>query len=139
MTIEVWHEHQLIIAEMDAVSAACATWRDRPTVETGKALVAAFDQLNSVLHRHLDHEEQKIVPLAAVTLTQQEWDAIGKHAVAKIPPNKRSVVFGMILDPLDKADRAHMKRVLPAPVRLLYPFLIERPWKKYASTLRAGT
>jgi hypothetical protein len=23
--------------------------------------------------------------------------------------------------------------------RMLYPFLIERPWKKYASTLRTGT
>ena len=25
------------------------------------------------------------------------------------------------------------------PVRMLSPFLIERPWKKYASTLRTGT
>jgi hypothetical protein len=91
------------------------------------ALAAALDRLNSVLQRHLDDEEQKIVPLAAVTLTQQEWDSISKHGVSKIPPNKRSIVFGMILDPLDKADRAHMKRVLPIPVRLLYPFLIERP------------
>jgi hypothetical protein len=24
-------------------------------------------------------------------------------------------------------------------VRMLYPFLIERPWKKYAATLRTGT
>jgi hypothetical protein len=32
-----------------------------------------------------------------------------------------------------------MMRSLPAPVRMLSPFLIERPWKKYASTLRTGT
>jgi hypothetical protein len=25
------------------------------------------------------------------------------------------------------------------PVQMLYPLLIERPWKKYASTLRTGT
>jgi hypothetical protein len=30
-------------------------------------------------------------------------------------------------------------RDLPARVRMLYPFLIVRPWKRYASTLRAGT
>jgi hypothetical protein len=29
--------------------------------------------------------------------------------------------------------------VLPAPVRVLYPLLIERPWNKYAATLRTGT
>ena len=32
-----------------------------------------------------------------------------------------------------------MTRGLPAPVRMLYPVLIDRPWKKYATTLRNGT
>jgi hypothetical protein len=44
-----------------------------------------------------------------------------------------------MLEPLDQADPAFMMRDLPAPVRMLYPFLIVRPWKRYASTLRAGT
>jgi hemerythrin-like domain-containing protein len=139
MTEDIEHEHQLIKTALDAASAACATWRERPSAETGEALAAALDQLNSVAQRHLDDEEQKIVPLAAVTLTQQEWDALGKHGVAQIPRNKRSIAFGMILDPLDEADRAYMKGFLPPPVRMLYPFLIERPWKKYASMLRTRT
>jgi len=45
----------------------------------------------------------------------------------------------MMLKPLGEADRAFMMRALPAPVRMLYPLMIERPWKKYASTLRNGT
>ena len=88
---------------------------------------------------HLDDEEQKVVPLAAVTLTQQEWDAMGKRGAEWIPNNKKGIAFGMILEPLDQADRAFMMRSLPAPVRMLSPFLIERPRKKYASTLRNGT
>ena len=81
------------------------------------------------------------MPLAAVTLTQQEWDAMGKgkHKGPQLPLNKRSIFFGMILEPLDQADRAYMKRVLPPPVRLLSPLLIDRPYKKYAATLRTGT
>jgi hypothetical protein len=51
----------------------------------------------------------------------------------------RGVAFGMILEPLGAADRAHMMRVLPAPVRVLFPLLIGRPWNKYAATLRTGT
>ena len=139
MTEEVEHEHQLVKTALDEASAACAAWRQRPTAETGEALAAALDQLNAVAQRHLDDEEQKIVPLAAVTLTQQEWDAVGKHGVAQIPRNKRGIAFGMILEPLGEADRAVMMRSLPAPVRMLYPLLIERPWKKYAATLRNGT
>jgi Hemerythrin HHE cation binding domain len=139
MTEEVEHEHQLIKTALDAASAACAAWRQRPSAETGEALAAALDQLNVVTQRHLDDEEQKVVPLAAVTLTQQEWDALGKHGVAQIPRNKRGIAFGMILDPLSEDDRGYMMRVLPGPVRMLSPFLIERPWKRYASTLRTGT
>ena len=75
-----------------------------------------------------------------MTLTQQEWDALGKHSVGQIRPNKRGVAFGMILEPLNQADRAYMLHTLPAPVRMLYPILIQRrPWKKYAATLRTGT
>ena len=139
MTEQVEHEHLAIKTALEAASAACAAWRQRPCAETGEALAAALDHLNAVVQLHLDDEENKVVPLAAVTFTQQEWDAIGKHGVAWIPRNKRGIAFGMILEPLGDADRAYMMRSLPAPVRMLYPFLIERPWKKYASTLRTGT
>jgi len=139
MTEQVEHEHLLIKTALEAASAACAAWRERPSAETGEALAAALDQLNAVAQPHLDDEEQKVVPLAAVTFTQQEWDEMGKQGVAWIPRNKRGIAFGMILDPLGEADRAYMMRSLPAPVRVLYPLLIERPWKKYATTLRTGT
>ena len=139
MTEHVEHEHLLIKTALEAASAACAAWRERPSAETGEALAAALDQLNAVAQPHLDDEEQKVVPLAAVTFTQQEWDEMGRHGAAWIPRNKRGIAFGMILEPLSQADRAHMMRNLPAPVRMLYPLLIERPWKKYAATLRNGS
>jgi hemerythrin-like domain-containing protein len=136
-TEEVEHEHELIRTSLDAVSAAVATWRRQPATETGAGLAAALDELNAVAQRHLDDEEQKVVPLAAVTVTQQEWDALGEHAVAQIPRAKKPIAFGMLVEPLDDDDRKYMKRLLPSPIRLLYPVLIDRPWKKYASTLRS--
>jgi Hemerythrin HHE cation binding domain len=139
VTEQVDHEHQLIKTALDVAAAACTAWRQRPSAETGEALAAALDRLNAVVEPHLDDEEQKVVPLAAVTLTQQEWDALGKHGVGQMPRNMRGVAFGMILEPLGAADRAYMMRVLPAPVRMLYPVLIGRPWRKYSATLRTGT
>src|SRR5215470_19478928 len=35
MTEQVEHEHQVISAALDASSAACATWRERPSAQTG--------------------------------------------------------------------------------------------------------
>jgi Hemerythrin HHE cation binding domain len=139
VTEEVEHEHQVIKEALDAASAACAAWRQRPSADNGEALAAALDHVNAVVEPHLDDEEQKIVPLAAVTLTQQEWDAMGKAGVSKIPRKKRPVAFGMMLDALSEEERAYMLKTVPAPMRMLLPFMVERPWKKYAATLRTGT
>jgi len=139
MTEQVEHEHQQIATALDAALAACATWRQRPSAETGEALALALDQLNAVVQPHLDDEEQKVVPLAAVTLTQQEWDAMGKRGMSSIPRNKRAIAAGMMLESLDEADRAYMMKSVPAPMRMLFPLMVGRPWKKYASQLRTGT
>jgi hemerythrin-like domain-containing protein len=139
MTEQVEHEHQVISTALDAASAACATWRERPSAQTGEALAAALDHLNEVVQPHLDDEEQKVVPLAAVTLTQQEWDALGKAGMRSVPRNKRGITAGMMLDALDEEERAYMLKSVPAPMRLLMPLMVERPWRKYAATLRNGT
>jgi acyl-CoA reductase-like NAD-dependent aldehyde dehydrogenase len=57
MTEHVEHEHQVIATALDAASAACAAWRQRPSAETGEALAAALDHLNEVVQPHLDDEE----------------------------------------------------------------------------------
>jgi hemerythrin-like domain-containing protein len=139
MTEQIEHEHQVVATALDAASAACVAWRQRPSAETGGALAAALDHLNEVVQPHLDDEEQKVVPLAAVTLTQQEWDAMGKRGMNSVPRNKRAIAAGMMLEPLDADDRAYMMKHVPAPLRMLFPLVVERPWKKYASTLRTGT
>lgn len=139
VTEQVEHQHQVIATAMGAALAACATWRQQPSAETGEALATALDHLNTVVQPHLDDEEQKVVPLAAVTLTQQEWDALGKRGMNSIPRNKRGIAAGMMLETLDADDRAYMMKDVPAPLRMLFPLMVTRPWKKYAATLRTGT
>jgi hemerythrin-like domain-containing protein len=133
------HQHQEVSGAIDAVSSAGKAWRGSPTAENATELADRLDALNGVLQPHLDDEEQQIVPLAAVTLTQEEWEAMGEHSRSFIPKDRMPIAFGMVLEPLDEADRAHMKSVLPFPVRLLYPVLIQRPWNNYARKLREGT
>lgn len=133
------HQHIEVAGALDAVSSACAAWRAQPTAETGEALATSLESLNATLQPHLDAEEGFVVPLAAAFLTQQEWDAVGEHSRSAIPRSKAPIALGMLMEPLNDSDREYMKADLPAPVRLLFPLLVERPWKKYAQTLRSGT
>ena len=139
MVDEVGHQHVEVNGAIETVTETCAAWRGAPSADTAAALAKALDDLNTVLQPHLDDEEQKIVPLAAVTLTEQEWVAMGDHARDGIPKNMMPVAFGLLLEPLNDADKAFMKSHLPAPIRLMYPLLIQRPWNKYAQKLRYGT
>jgi len=138
-TEQIDHEHQEVKGAIDNAQAACAQWRSAATSESAEALTTSLDGLNSSLMPHLDNEEREIVPLAAVTVTQKEWDALAKHGIASIPANKKLIAFGMILEPLSATDRTYMLSNLPPPVKLLYRFVGERQWKKYAASLRSGT
>jgi len=138
-TAEVAEEHQLVQTAMTKASEACHEWRQAPSADNAERLARSLDELNAVLQPHLDDEEQKIVPLAAVTLTQAEWNAMGERSMEGIPKNKRAIVFGALLEPLNESDRAFMMNQLPMLVRLLYPVLIRPSWTRYARTLRTGT
>jgi len=139
-TEQIDHEHLQVATAIDAALACSAEWRARPTAASAEAVASSLDDLVAVLEPHLADEEAEVVPLAARTLTQAEWEAIGAHSRASIPKDRMGIAFGMILEPLDDADRAYMKRQLPAPVRtLFYKPLIERPWNKYKQQLRHGT
>ena len=139
MVDEVGHQHVEVNGAITAVTESCAAWRGAPSASTGEELAASLEELNTVLQPHLDDEEQKVVPLAAVTLTQDEWIAMGDHSQNGIPKKMMPVAFGLLLEPLNDTDKAYMKGHLPAPVRLLFPLLIQRPWNKYAKQLRHGT
>jgi len=132
-------QHKTVTGAIESVTQSCTAWSQGPSVATAEALAARLDDLNAVLQPHLDDEEAKIVPLAAEHLTQKEWDSMGEKAVAAIPRKKLPIAFGLLTEPLNESDREHMKSTLPAPVRILFPVLIGRPWKKYAHTLRNGT
>ncbi len=137
-TEQIDHEHQVVKGAIDRAISASAAWRRAPTRENAEGLAASLDALNESLLPHLDNEEREIVPLAAVTVTQKEWDSLAKHGIAAIPGNKRLIAFGMILEPLNPTDQAYMLSNLPPPVKVLYRVVGRRAWTKYANTLRFG-
>lgn len=132
-------EHRDISAALDGVDAACREWRADTTATNATTLADALDRLVTVLVPHLDEEEATVVPLVAVTLSKQEWEAVGEHARAAIPRDKLPIAFGMLTEPLNDDDRRYMVSHLPLFVRLLYGPLIRRPWEKYRTELLTGT
>jgi hemerythrin-like domain-containing protein len=129
-------QHLGVGAAVERASAANDAWRAHPEAAERDELADSLVALNAALEEHLDDEEQKVVPLAARTLTQDEWNALGEHSRAGIPRDKMFIAFGMLLEPLSDDDRRYMLSEVPGPVKLLWQFVGRRSWRRYAAQLR---
>ena len=65
-------QRKAVAALLDSLRADLGTWRSNPG--RGDALARDFGTLTNALVHPLDDEEQHIMPVAARTLTQAEWD-----------------------------------------------------------------
>lgn len=117
MVREVADQHSAVDATIHQVRQLLDAWRQNPNAVTRDALADSLENLTAVLSAHLDDEERLVVPLAAVTLTQEERNAVGEHARGSVPQEQIFLVFGMLLEPLDDDDRAFMLAPFPPPVR----------------------
>jgi hemerythrin-like domain-containing protein len=129
-------QHHEVAAAIDRAEAANRAWRQNPDAQERHELADALEALNAALQTHLDDEEQHVVPLAATTLTQEEWNEIGEHSRSEIPKDRLFVAFGMLLEPLSDEDRRYMLAEVPGFVKLLWRFVGQRSWHKYATQLR---
>jgi hemerythrin-like domain-containing protein len=136
MIQRVADQHQEVAGAIEGTEQALAAWRATPGATEREALAGSLRHLNVVLQAHLDDEERLVVPLAARTLTQEEWNAVGEHSRGSIPKDKLFIAFGMLLEPLSDVDRAYMLSEVPMPVKLLWRTLGVRSWRKYATRLR---
>jgi hypothetical protein len=85
---------------------------------------------------HLAEEEQKLLPIVSVTLTQNEWDALGKHGMSAIPVTRRLVMLGHITEETDVAERRRFLQVVPAPARLAYTLIGHRQFTRETTAIR---
>ena len=119
-----------LLAEIsDAAAAAGAT---TPRREARDRLAELYDDLHRNLVEHLDAEEQRLLPIAARTVTQEEWDRMGEEGRDSTPRSELSLVFGMLAHDGDPEVVALMLAKAPAPVRLLVPRLGRRAFRRHA-------
>lgn len=71
----------------------------------------------------LAEEEQTLLPIVSATLTQSEWDALGKHGMSVTPLTRRLVMTGPITEETDDAEQQKFMQVVPTPARLAYKLI----------------
>lgn len=126
-------QHEEIDAALHRVGQTRDRWVRHPDDTTAAVVATELEGLHRLLSEHLDMEERSLLPLAASTLTEEEWHAIGEAAVAAIPKPVLVLVFGMFAYEADPAVLRDMLRTAPGPARFVLPRLAPRVYARRAA------
>jgi hypothetical protein len=107
-------EHELIDPALAAVEAGLTD----PAHEHPD-LAAHIDNLASILHSHLAHEERDALPLIKVTVTAKEWHQLSKDAMKKMNYRWVTEMVPWLVDGLPPERSRVALANIPAPLRLL--------------------
>ncbi len=125
-------QHERVDALLREADAAAARWVSAAGRVERDHLAEVHDTLSETLAEHLDAEEQRLLPIAARSLSQAEWDAVGARARAGTRRGERMLTFGMIQHDGDPVVVTRMLSSAPAPVRRMLPALARRAFRRRA-------
>jgi hemerythrin-like domain-containing protein len=114
-------QHAAVAILLDELTAALPDWRRTAGAHERERVASAVEVVLSTLLVHLGEEETEILPVAARSFTQPEWDRLAAHGMAAIPAKRRFIQLGYILDGMPAEERAAwIKHHVPGPARLLF-------------------
>ncbi len=129
-------QHAQVDHAVVALGKDLPAWTATADAATGERMAALIDATMPALIDHLTEEEEKLLPIVSVTLTQKEWDALGKHGMSAIPLTRRLVILGHITEETDEAERQRFLQVVPAPARLAYKLIGHRQFTRETAAIR---
>ena len=125
-------QHGRVDSLLAEIAEVLPAFRASAGVAERDSIADLLDTLYVHLVEHLDAEEERLLPIAARTVTHQEWAALGETARARGRRSEATLVFGMFMYDGEPAAIAKMLADAPPPVRWLVPRVAMRAFRKHA-------
>jgi hypothetical protein len=106
-------QHEVVNVALARAEALLGRWRTNPGRHERTEAVSAIGVLGGELGRHMEEEETHVLPLAAVNLTLEEWEALPRHAMTNFPSDKKWLMQGLVREQMSEAQLAHMTKSMP--------------------------
>ena len=130
------NQHQAVDEVTSAAEKAIAAYQADPSAARGQALVVAVRRLSIELDAHLVEEEREILPLAAVTVTQEEWGQMPGWAAQHFQGDKFWLMAGLLLEQMTPEEVASTLRHMPPPFQQMWRESGEGDYRAFMDDLR---
>jgi hypothetical protein len=121
---------------MDAGRSAIAAWRAAPSTETAQAVIDAIASIAEPLRPHLAEEETVVLPIAAKSMSPEEWGALSGHAMTIFRGDKPWLPLGLLREQLDQEHRDGMLEGMPPEMRTQWTEQMEPAFNAFIAEVR---
>lgn len=128
-------QHDEMSDLLDVLDTDVATWRARGGADDG-AVHDTLEKIVELMEIHLGAEEDLILPVAQLAMTQKEWDMLGETSQKHTAKDVMFVQLGYLIESLPAVGREeHVRAILPWPVRLLWTLVGKRQYRRYRAEM----
>lgn len=129
-------QHQQIDVSVAELRVAMSAWRSDPAPATSSALADALGEFLVVLEKHLDEEEQVVVPLIERHLTEAGCQDVGKRGSESFAPAQRWIAMGQLVEVATPEKAAMSLGEMPPPVKASWRLIGKRKYRRYITSVR---
>jgi iron-sulfur cluster repair protein YtfE (RIC family) len=128
-------QHDEMARLLDVLDARTAAWSARGGADDG-TVRGTLDEILAVMEVHLGAEEELILPVAQVAMSQREWDLLGETSQKHTARDAMFVQLGYLIESIPAANRdAFVRANLPWPVRMIWTLIGRRQYARYRAEL----
>jgi hemerythrin-like domain-containing protein len=134
--VRIDDQHKLLHEPMDAARSAIATWRGAPSTVNAQAVVDAVGSIAEVLRPHLAEEEAVMLPLAATSMSADEWGRMPGHAMMVFRGDKPWLPLGLVREEFTPEQRDGMLAGMPPEMRTMWTDQMEPAFNAFIADVR---
>ena len=127
------NQHEVVAELLERTVELRGAWRKTADAAPAAELAELYTRLHAALLEHLDAEEQHVMPLVELCITEKEWARIGKAAQRSTPLKDGPRMLGMLAYDGDPDVMREMLGAVPGPMRGFVLKVGRRAYAKHAA------
>jgi hemerythrin-like domain-containing protein len=124
-------QHEEALTLLGTARSSLSAWPGGDS-EAQRAAADDLAALHVHLAEHLDAEEADVLPLAAQSLSMEEWGALPGHGLANFHGDKIWLILGLIRERMNDGQRAAMLEHMPPPAVEMWTGFGEQAFNDYS-------
>ncbi|MDO5499630.1 MAG: hemerythrin domain-containing protein [Propionibacteriaceae bacterium] len=129
-------QHDTIHADITEARSLIMRWREAADAELREQLATVLARLSVDVRRHLELEENEILPLIEDHLTRVEYEKLAAHGRESLPKDKAAILVQLFLEGANRQERALLLADYPPAMQLMIRTIGARQYRRYVRQLR---